>query len=151
METISDFIEQIRQRYVPDSTQEISDRKVAGLLLISRQAYSKLKTGKTKHVSEPVAYQIAVLLGLNPAYVMLCLAIERAKHDRIRRVWEDIARNVPRVAAVILAAVITYSSLFYSAKTLASDFAAESVYYVKRCFRRWLSQLSLSRYRQCVS
>ena len=147
METINDFIEQVRQKYVADEQKELADNRLAGLLGISRQAIGQLKSGRTKHVSEKTAYQISALLGLNPAYVLLCLAVERAKNGRVRRVWQELVKSVPRAAAIILVAVFLFSAGLPETTYAAGFLTDRSVYYVKstiKKFSSWMSDILLA-------
>lgn len=123
METINDYIKQIEKKFSVLSDGDIADNRVAQLMGISRQAYGQLKSGRTKHVSEKTAYQIAALLGLNPAYVLLCLRVESAKTDKIKRVWEQLAKGVSKSAAAVLFGLILAHPL--------TDLMVKSVYYVK--------------------
>lgn len=87
METMNDFVALIRKRK-PD----IKDAELARTVGVSRQAIHQLNSGRTKHFSEKSAYNIAEVLGIDPAYVLLCLAAERADDERVKHTWQRINR-----------------------------------------------------------
>lgn len=89
MEKMQSFLEQIRKRY--DIT---SDYGLAKILQVSRTAISAHKYKRSKNFSEESAYKIAKLLDLDPAYVLTCLAAERAKDDRVRETWRRVGEII---------------------------------------------------------
>lgn len=105
METMKNFVEQIKKRYDVKFGSEM-----AHLLGITPQAWHQYKTGRSKHFSEPVAYRVAELLNLNPAYVLLCLRVESADNRATRSVWLAMLNKVERYAAtaVFLAVLLPY-------------------------------------------
>lgn len=100
METMRDFLEQIRKRYNLKSEAELA--KYIG---ITPQALHQHKTARSKHFSEATAFNIARLLNLNPAYVLLCLRVEAADNRATKTVWMGMLEKVERYAAAVLVAV----------------------------------------------
>ena len=100
METMKDFLDQIRKRYNLQSEAELA--KTIG---ISPQALHQHKTARSKHFSEPVAYNIARLLNLNPAYVLVCLRVESADNRSTKSVWLEMLHKVDRYAAILVLSV----------------------------------------------
>lgn len=85
MKTMNDFIQAIRNK-----KPGMKDAELARTIGVSRQAISQLKRGRTKYLSDETAYNIAEVLGLDPAHVLLCLAAERSPDVRVKRAWEGI-------------------------------------------------------------
>lgn len=85
MKTMNDFIQAIRNR-----KPGMKDAELARTIGISRQALSQIKGGRSKHFSDETAFNIAEVLGLDPAHVLLCLAAERSTDPRVKRTWENI-------------------------------------------------------------
>jgi len=127
METMDEYIEQIRKRYNIDS-----DYRLAQLLGVTRQAIHHHKIGRAKHVSEETAYQIAALLGLDPKKVLLTLAIEKAKNERIKRLWQSIAKELSKTTAAIFLTLMV---------AIPAPQEFQYVYYVK-CRRRDIDTLA---------
>lgn len=87
METMNDFIASIRKRQ-----PGMNDSELARTIGVTRQAISQMKSGRSKHFSDETAYNIAEVLGIDPAYVLLCLAAERSKDARVKHTWQRINR-----------------------------------------------------------
>lgn len=96
METIGDFVNQLKKRY-----DISSDYGLAKILGLTRQTMSAHKSGRAKHFSQETAYRLAELLDVDPAYVMTCLEAERAKDDRVREAWQRVGKMM-RVGAIAL-------------------------------------------------
>lgn len=101
METMGDFVDKIKQRY--DISSDYGLAKVLGL---TRQTMSSHRTGRAKHFSEETACRIAALLDVDPAYVMACLAAERAKSEDVREAWKRVSK-IMRSAPLVIALSIT--------------------------------------------
>lgn len=91
LETIQDFVAQIRKRYNIQNGNQF-----AKILKISRQAVKQYNDGRTKYFGEAVTYRIAELLKLNPAYVLLCRQAHKAKTKPVREVWLSQLAKVER-------------------------------------------------------
>ena len=133
METMNDFIEMIRkQRPI------MSDAELARTIGITRQAISQLKSGRTKHFSDETAYNIAEVLGIDPAYVLLCLAAERSSDQRVKLTWQRINRffkNAGTRAAVI--ALLSMTIFVPSTnKADTQTFSHNATYYTLCAFLR---------------
>lgn len=129
METSKDFARSIKIRY-----NITSDYALAKLLGITRSTMSLHKTGNVKSFGEDTGFRIAELLDLDAGYVLSCLAAERSKDAKVKKVWERLAA-LTRVA-VLLPAVLAVTILAGSPDVTAH---ATSVYYVK--LLRWLARL----------
>ncbi len=105
METSADFIRAIRTRY-----SITSDYQLAKILGITRSAMSKYRTGICHVFGEEIGYRIAELLELPKEYVLSCLAAERSKDKKVKKVWERIA-ELTRVAVVALAVTFAGSGI----------------------------------------
>ncbi len=126
METMKDFINQIRIKYnIPKGRGE--QNQLALLMGVSRQAVNQRKSGRCKNYSESTAYKVAELLGLNPAYVMLCLATERAKEKPVKAVWRTIIEKVDKYAAVLAIIAITSILLDLAVPILANATTVQSL------------------------
>ena len=129
MEKMQDFVQQIRQRY-----DIKSDYGLAKALSLSRNAISAHKHKRSKHFSEETAYRIAELLNMDPAYVMTCLAAERAKDERVRETWQRVGRLM-RVGFVVI-----FVSIFVPKPAEASvfSFLHNVTDYTLCAIRKWL-------------
>lgn len=100
MSTMKQFISQIREKY-----GVTSDYQLAQLLGVTRQNISEHKRGKIKNFSEETAYRISQLLNIEPAYVLSCLAEERADNKAIKASWKKVSRlleTMGRAAVIVL-------------------------------------------------
>ena len=137
METMNDFIERIRGKYDIQS-----DYGLAKILKVTRNAISAHKHKRSKHFSEETAYKIAELLDLDPAYVMSCLAAERAKDVRVRETWQRVSK-ILRVAS--LPALIFFVSNFVPTKDVVAGSVfsiSHNVTYYTLCVIKWLKKWS---------
>lgn len=104
MENSADFERAIRARY-----SITSDYQLSKLLHVTTSAVSARKRGHSKTFGEETGQRIAELLGLEPAYVLACLAAERAKRPDVRATWERIAATLTRTAAAFLLGIALFS------------------------------------------
>lgn len=74
-----------------------SDYALAARLSLTRGYVSKLRTGRD-HMSQELAMQVADLLGMHRAIVLLDLEKERAKDDSMRALWQEITKGFWQVA-----------------------------------------------------
>lgn len=111
METMNDFVDLIRKR-----KPNMRDAELARTIGVTRQAISQMKSGRSKHFSDETAYNIAEVLGLDPAYVLLCLAAERSPDQRVKHTWQRINRFFKsagaRAAVVFLLASPIFSAIY---------------------------------------
>ena len=133
MHTTADFIHQIKTR------DNLSDYRVAKMLGISRSAMSLHKKGKSKTLSDETAGKIAEILGMDPAYVLMCLNAERAKDPEVKALYKRMgqlvlaaAKKGRRAAAAVLAAIlIPYSmspDIAHAANVATPHFFSSSEY-----------------------
>lgn len=129
---MQDFVQRLRDLY-----DIRSDYGLAKALKISRNAISAHKHNRSKHFSEETAYKIAEMLNVDPAYVMACLAAERAKDERVRETWQRVSKMV-RIGVV---AVIV--SIFVPAPPAMASGSFSFLHNVTDytlCVRRWLKK-----------
>lgn len=87
METTMDFIERLRA-----SNDGCSNYRIAKILDTSQSAVVKY----TKHggtMDDRIAVRMAEALGIDPAYVLACMAAERANTFELSKQWERIAAH----------------------------------------------------------
>lgn len=110
MKTSKDFAREIREHYGKKGI--LSDYALAKLLGLTRQTISAHKSGSAKAFGDETGERIAQLLDLDPAYVLACLAAERAKRPDVRATWQRVAKvfsrakQAAKVASVALAVVL---------------------------------------------
>lgn len=107
METMNDFVALIRKRK-PD----MKDAELARTIGVTRQAISQMKSGRSKHFSDETAYNIAEVLGIDPAYVLLCLAAERSPDQRVKHTWQRINRFFKGAGARAAVLLLLASPIF---------------------------------------
>ena len=124
METSKDFTSAIKARYGIES-----DYQLAKLLGITRSAMSKYRTGVCHVFGEDIGYRIAELLDLDAGYVLSCLAAERSKDIKVKKVWQRLAEltRVAIIAPVLFAVTLAGSPLITPSPAVSAMF----VYYVK--------------------
>lgn len=70
----------------------------------------------TKHggtLSDEKALLVAELLKLPPSYVILCMHLQRAKDDRLREAWQDMAAKYLKVSCFFLAGYLAHYLPFF--------------------------------------
>ncbi len=124
METSKDFARAIKARYSIES-----DYALAKLLGLSRSAISEHRTGKSKSFGEETGFRIAELLDLDAGHVLACLAAERSKDIKVKKVWQRLAEltRVAIIAPLLFAVTLAGSALVTSPAAQARS----DVYYVK--------------------
>lgn len=128
METSRDFERAIRARY-----SITSDYQLAKLFGVKPATISAHRTGDAKTYGEQIGYRIAELLDLDAGYVLACLAAERSKDAKVKKVWERLA-ELTRVAVLLPAAFAVTLTLGHQADDVTPSPAGGlfgSVYYVK--------------------
>jgi hypothetical protein len=78
-----------------------SDNAIAKQLGLTRSAVSLVGKGKAGFGNDP-AVLIAEILGIHPAVVIADCNAERAKNDKLRNAWIDIAAKFPHPNLSIL-------------------------------------------------
>ena len=122
MKTSKDFAREIRENYGVRGV--LSDYALAKLLNITRSAISSHTTGRRSVFADETGQRIAELLDLDPAYVLACLAAERAKRPDVRATWQRVAeqfeqaKQAARVAIWLI--VLGLAGLSHSPDTLAA-------------------------------
>ena len=95
MKTSNDFVREIRVLYGKKGI--LSDYALAKLLWLTRQTVSAHKSGSAKAFGDETGQRIAELLDLDPAYVLACLAAERAKRPDVRATWQRVAEQFEQI------------------------------------------------------
>lgn len=74
---------------------------------------SKIRAGADgRHLNEEQALFIAQLCGLNPEWVLVQLAEEKAKSDEAKKIWHNLAKKISRsVTAAALALIVIFGGL----------------------------------------
>lgn len=142
METMNDFVALIRKR-----NPGMRDADLARMLRITRQAISQMKSGRSKHFSDETAYNIAEVLGLDPAYVLLCLAAERSGDERVKHTWQRINRffkhTAGRAAAIALVTSLSFFALPQPVEAGQKSFnITNGIHIIRRWLRLFLGQSS---------
>lgn len=99
-----------------------SDYQLAKFLGWSQQRITKYRTGKSPTFDDEAAAQVAAALDLDAAYVMACMAAQRAKTDASRKTWEKAARLLGGTTA---AALVFACALTLAPDAIAPDAAAD--------------------------
>ena len=91
-----------------------SDNKAAAEIpAMNSGNLSKIRNGADgRHLNEEQALFIANECGLNPEWVLVHLAEEKAKSDEAKTVWANLAKKISRSAtAAILAVIVIFGGL----------------------------------------
>lgn len=84
-----------------------SDYAVAKYLGTSTQRISSYRTGTTEF-DEDMAARVGAALGEHPAHVLATVRAGKARTDKARAVWEEIARHFGHAAALFLAVGVVF-------------------------------------------
>lgn len=133
METSKDFARAIKARYNIES-----DYALAKTLHLRSSTMSAHKSGRAKTFGEDTGYRIAELLDLPAEYVLSCLAAERSKDIKVKKVWQRIA-ELTRVA--VLAPALLAVTFAGSALVTPSPIVAKLHCILCQVARRWLRRL----------
>lgn len=95
MDTTKDFMARIRARY-----NLTSDYQLAKFLGVTRQRISGYK-GRDITLGDETAIKVAEALELPPAYVLNCMAAERAKRPEVKKAWQRAAAALATAASVL--------------------------------------------------
>ena len=103
------------------SNENCTDYRAAKLLEIDKSTISEWRR-KGSVMKDETGLKIAETLGLEPDYVLACLAAERAKDSQTRVIWEGIANRLHSVAATFLLAVfVTYDAPAWYAAIVSTN------------------------------
>lgn len=100
--TAQQLLELLRAKY-----GGCSDYRLAKILSMSQQGISTVMTNKTT-LSDENAVKLAVELGLDPVYVIICMNWQRAKDDSIRAIWEDAASKLLKASCFFFAGFLAH-------------------------------------------
>jgi plasmid maintenance system antidote protein VapI len=85
----------------------VTDYRLAKVLGMYPQGISTVLTaGGT--LSDENAVKLALELGLDPAYVIICMHWQRAKDDTTRAVWEDAASKILKASCFFFAGFLAH-------------------------------------------
>lgn len=88
-----------------NSKFEATDYRISKLLNVSTAATTRWRSGKGTF-DDTTAIRVAQLLELDPAEVVADMHAERAKDEQVRDLWQRMAKQFHRAAAVGGVAVI---------------------------------------------
>jgi hypothetical protein len=88
MKTTADFLDDLRAKL-----GATSDGKLALALKLDRQQVSRWRQQKNAF-DDDTTLKIAAQLGIEPDYIMACMAVQRARTPEARTAWERIAAKV---------------------------------------------------------
>jgi len=88
------------------------DAELAGELpKATKSVISEIKSGK-RHLTEEQALWIAEQCQLDPSWVLVNLAEEKASSDKVRAVWSHIAKMMAKtVKATVIAGLLLFSQV----------------------------------------
>ncbi len=96
MKTTAAFLDDLRRHFnVP------SDGKLALRMEWQRAQLTRYRQ-KRETFSDETCLKVAHALGIEPDYIMACMAMQRAKSEATRRAWARIAAKLAPAAAVVL-------------------------------------------------
>jgi Phage related protein/Helix-turn-helix len=106
MKTTVQFLDAVKAKHnLP------SDYALAKILGITRSGVSKFRVGKD-YLGEDTAIKVAELLDLDPGYVMVCIASERAKNPQVKAAWKYTAQLFTGIAAAVaIVAILPYQPI----------------------------------------
>ena len=111
MDTSESFIRKIKIKYSQEGKQP-TDYRLSKLLGMSPQGIHSFNT-RGSVFDDKAGLQIAKLLNLDPAYVLMCLGAERTKDESAKKTYERIAKvfqYAASTAAAFLLAAVLFSS-----------------------------------------
>lgn len=107
MDTSETLIRKIRAKF---GDRALTDYRLAKLLQMSPQGIHSWKS-RGSVFDDKAGQRIAELLDMDPAYVLSCLAAERAKDPSAKKTYERIARvfqYAARTAAAVIMGVVVF-------------------------------------------
>lgn len=137
MQTSDDFVRQLRERYPRAHT----NYGLAKLLGLTPQAID-LRNRRGGSFSDETGERIAELLDLEPAYVLACLAAERAKRPSVRAIWHGVARQFEHRARVgifliglVVLGLFSPGDAAAAAVPIAQSVATDAIYIMRQIRR----------------
>lgn len=85
----------------------VSDYRLAKVLGMSHQGISTVMINDAT-LSDENAVKLALELGLDPAYVIICMHWQRAKDETTRAVWEDAASKILKASCFFFAGFLAH-------------------------------------------
>jgi len=138
--TTQEYLDAIKARYdLP------TDYRLAKFMGMSTQAISHYRHKGTTF-SDEVALKVAELLELPEGKVLADMQAERARSERVKAAWREIARKLSQAAAFAGTVILTYSFTGVAShnamllKGFLAQFPAEKVN-IMRTLRRWVAAL----------
>lgn len=115
---------------------------------VLRVDLTSLKDMRRRGLSDERALQVATLLELNPAWVLMQVHADRAKDPEIKRVWKVIADSIPSKLSALFAAALAALFLVGSptpakAATDTAQFS-HAIHYALLRLRRFVRSWRLS-------
>lgn len=134
MKKMEDFIDEIKTRYGITKQVELAEK--LGLTQATISAHYNRRR-RAKHYSEETAYRIAEALGLDPLYVLSCLAAERSKDSALRKQWERIPNLLRSTAvAALMALTLPPSDSQANIRTILHNATEYTLYEILKLLRR---------------
>lgn len=137
MNTI-DYIDRVKARH-----GWTSDYQLAKKTGFSKGRISSYRTGRTQ-MDESTCLQIANLLKINPAAVLIDISAERTKCATAAKVLRQTARQLSNAVLTITTCIVVLIAIAHPHQSLADGIkqVSENVYYVKSQIIQILSFLS---------
>lgn len=88
MKTAANYLDAIRAKH-----QLKSDSQAAALLGVTRASASRFRNGEDSF-SDETAAKVAELTGADPNEVLIYAHLQRAKDERARALWVNLARTI---------------------------------------------------------
>lgn len=99
MKTASQFLDDLRAHFGASSDRQLT--RFTGWL---PQQTTRYRSGKNTFDDE-TAVKVAVWLDIDPAYVMMCMAAQRAATPAVRDAWEHMLKKVSAGVLIALGAM----------------------------------------------
>lgn len=91
---------------------DCTNYRIAKLLGTSPQTVLNVVNNNAT-LSDENCIPLAELLKLPPSYVILCMHLQRAKDDRLREAWQDMAAKYLKVSCFFLAGYLAHYLPFF--------------------------------------
>lgn len=100
-----------------------SDYAVAKRLHVRTTTISNYRAGRST-MGEDVAYRVAVLLDMDPGYVMACAREEAARTPELRKAWHRAAMAIKRCQAAVLVLAVCVGLWAPAGRVWAGDWSS---------------------------
>lgn len=100
--TAQQLLELLRAKYGGCTTYRLS--KILGM---TPQGLGTVINGNAT-LSDENAVKLALELGLDPVYVIICMNWQRAKDESIRSIWEDAASKILKASCFFFAGFLAH-------------------------------------------